>query len=64
MRMLGAPMRSYEIEEAKDQNFVGLAISPDEKIIATGYPHGQLRLWRNPLAGDWPSVACAVAGRT
>jgi hypothetical protein len=39
------------------------AISPDGKTIATGYPHGQLRLWQNPLAADWPSAACAVAGR-
>jgi hypothetical protein len=56
-------MSSSELQETKDRNFVGLAISPDEKIIAAGYAHGQLRLWQNPLGGDWPSAACAVAGR-
>ena len=56
-------MRLYDYSNRSYDNSFGLAVSHDAKIIATGYQHGQLRLWQNLLAGDWPSVAGAVAGR-
>lgn len=65
-RILGARMRPYFYPvsgQTKTNPSLGMAISLDSKTVASGYEHGQLRIWDNPLEQDWSKLACGIANR-
>ncbi len=62
-RILGQRMRPYSFALDLYDETHGLATSPDGTLIASGYQHGQLRLWQNISYMDWTREACRIAGR-
>lgn len=41
----------------------GTAVSADSKTVASGFVHGQLRIWDNVLQEDWNTLAYGIANR-